>query len=97
VAATCASVADAIRAIDEHAPDAAILDVNLAGQLVYPVADRLIDRGIPFVFVTGYGRESIDPCYAAIRIIEKPVERQVLAGVFAQQTRRQQGALRVAL
>ena len=95
VAATCASVAEAIRAIDEHAPDAAILDVNLAGQLVYPVADRLIDRGIPFVFVTGYGRESIDSCYAAVRILEKPVERQVLAGVFAQQTRRpQQGALR---
>jgi PAS domain S-box-containing protein len=97
VAATCASVPEAIRAIDEHAPDAAILDVNLAGQLVYPVADRLIACGIPFVFVTGYGRESIDPSYATIRILEKPVERQVLAGVFAQSSRLQQGVLRAAI
>ena len=96
VAATCASVAEAIKAIDEHAPDAAILDVNLAGQLVYPVADRLIDRGIPFVFVTGYGRESIDSCYAAIQILEKPVEQQVLAAVFARSSRRKQAPLRAA-
>jgi two-component sensor histidine kinase/CheY-like chemotaxis protein len=96
VVATCASVPEAIRAIDEHAPDGAILDVNLAGQLVYPVADRLIDRGIPFVFVTGYGRESIDPRYAAIQILEKPVEQQVLAGVFATASRQQPPSLRVA-
>jgi two-component sensor histidine kinase/DNA-binding response OmpR family regulator len=95
VAVTCASVAEAIRAIDDYAPDAAILDVNLAGQLVYPVADRLRDRGIPFVFVTGYGRESIDPSYAAAQILEKPIERQVLAGVFARAAPRQHVALRV--
>jgi two-component sensor histidine kinase/DNA-binding response OmpR family regulator len=95
IAITCASVPEAIRAIDDYAPDAAILDVNLAGELVYPVADRLLDRGIPFVFVTGYGRESIDPSYAAIQILEKPVERQVLAGVFARSTPRQHVPLRV--
>ena len=95
IAVTCASVSEAIRAIDDYAPDAAILDVNLAGQLVYPVADRLLDRGIPFVFVTGYGRESIDPSYAAIQILEKPIERQVLAGVFAQSAPRQPVPLRI--
>jgi two-component sensor histidine kinase/DNA-binding response OmpR family regulator len=95
IAATCASVPEAIKAIDDYAPDAAILDVNLAGQLVYPVADRLLDRGIPFVFVTGYGRESIDESYAAIQILEKPVERQVLAGVFARSEQRQHVPLRV--
>src|SRR2546423_9030559 len=47
VAATCARVPDAMRAIEDNAPQAAILDVNLRGQLVYPVADRLLDRGIP--------------------------------------------------
>ena len=83
VTATCASVPDAMRAIEKNAPQAAILDVNLRGQLVYPVADCLMDRGIPFVFVTGYGRESIDRRYSFVKVLEKPVERQALEGLFA--------------
>jgi PAS domain S-box-containing protein len=83
VAATCSSVPDAMQAIEKNAPQAAILDVNLRGQLVYPVADRLMDRGIPFVFVTGYGRESIDRRYSFVKVLEKPVERQALEGLFA--------------
>jgi CheY-like chemotaxis protein len=82
IVATCASVAEAMKAIERNSPDAAILDVNLGGQLVYPVADRLMDLGIPFVFVTGYGRESIDRRYQSIQVLEKPVERQVLESVF---------------
>jgi PAS domain S-box-containing protein len=82
IVATCANISEAIKAIDESTPDAAILDVNLGGQLVYPVADRLLDRGIPFVFITGYGRESIDRRYSAIQVLEKPIERQALEGVF---------------
>ena len=81
--ATCASVAEAMKAIDRIALDAAILDVNLGGQLVYPVADRLMDLSIPFVFVTGYGRESIDRRYDSIHVLEKPVEREALGAVFA--------------
>jgi len=81
--ATCASVAEAMKAIDRIALDAAILDVNLGGQLVYPVADRLMDLSIPFVFVTGYGRESIDRRYDSIHVLEKPVEREALEAVFA--------------
>jgi hypothetical protein len=72
-----------MRAIEADPPRAAILDVNLRGQLVYPVADRLMDRGIPFVFVTGYGRESIDRRYSFVKVLEKPVERQALEGLFA--------------
>ena len=81
--ATCASVVEAMKAIERNAPDAAILDVNLAGQLVYPVADRLMDLHIPFVFVTGYGRESIDRRYDSVYVLEKPVEREALEAVFA--------------
>src|SRR5262249_22268936 len=40
--------------------DAGIIDVNLGGEFVYPVADVLAARNIPFVFITGYGVESID-------------------------------------
>ena len=83
IIANCGSVSDAVRAIDSETPDAAILDVNLGGEFVYPVADRLLERGVPFVFLTGYGRESVDQRYQFVQILEKPVGRQVLETVFA--------------
>src|SRR5262249_55134475 len=51
---------DALAAIKSGPIDAAVLDINLAGTMVYPVADELVARGIPFVFVTGYGIESVE-------------------------------------
>jgi two-component sensor histidine kinase/DNA-binding response OmpR family regulator len=83
IVANCGSVSDALKAIDGEMPDAAILDVNVGGEFVYPVADRLLERGIPFVFLTGYGRESVDARYQFVQILEKPVGRQVLESVFA--------------
>ena len=58
----------------EAAPEAAILDVNLCGEMVYPVADFLIARGVPFVFATGYDQTVLPERYAAIRRLEKPFE-----------------------
>ena len=55
-------------------PDAASLDVSLAGETVYPLADGLIARGVPFVFTTGYDQAAIPAAYAHIRRLEKPVE-----------------------
>jgi PAS domain S-box-containing protein len=52
----------------------AILDVNLDGEEVYPVADALAERGVPFVFVTGYNAGHIAPRYAHVAVIEKPVD-----------------------
>jgi two-component sensor histidine kinase/DNA-binding response OmpR family regulator len=82
IVAICATVSEAMKAIDETSPGAAILDVNLGGQLVYPVADRLSTLGTPFVFVTGYGRESIDRRFSSAVVLEKPVERHVLGSIF---------------
>jgi len=48
-------LAEAVDAADRERCDAAVLDVNLAGERIYPVADILSRRKIPFVFVTGYG------------------------------------------
>jgi DNA-binding response OmpR family regulator len=48
-------LAQALDAADRETCDAAVLDVNLAGERIYPVADILSRRSIPFVFVTGYG------------------------------------------
>jgi DNA-binding response OmpR family regulator len=51
------SIPEALDAIDRSPPDAAILDLNLRGTKVYPVAERLAAAGIPFVFATGGGQE----------------------------------------
>ena len=55
--ANIAKVAGHVVAIDI---DVALLDVNLACQLVYPVAERLRKRGVPVIFLTGYGNVGID-------------------------------------
>jgi PAS domain S-box-containing protein len=73
---------DAIAAIESDEIDAAILDVNLDGEMVYPLADMLAHRGVPFIFVTGYGAESIDRRFKHIPVIQKPVERHVLQRIF---------------
>jgi hypothetical protein len=58
--------------------DCAVLDLNLGGNPVYPVAASLAGRGIPFAFVTGYGRESIEPDFAHVPVMQKPVTREAL-------------------
>ena len=62
--------------------NAGIIDVNLGGEFVYPVADVLAARKIPFVFITGYGVESIDSRFGYVPIVKKPVQRQVLQKIF---------------
>jgi two-component SAPR family response regulator len=62
--------------------DAGIIDINLGGEFVYPVADVLAARKLPFVFVTGYGVESIDGRFAHVPIVKKPVQRQALQSIF---------------
>jgi len=73
---------DAIAAVKDNDIAAAILDINLAGTLVYPVAEELSSRGIPFVFVTGYGVESIDKRFSDIPVLQKPIERETLQRIF---------------
>jgi PAS domain S-box-containing protein len=77
---------DALAAIEADEIDAAILDVNLDGEMVYPLADLLTERGVPFIFVTGYGSESIDDRFTHIPVIQKPVERHVLQRIFVVST-----------
>jgi PAS domain S-box-containing protein len=73
---------DALAAARSHDINAAVLDVNLGGELIYPVADCLIARGVPFVFVTGYGVETIDARFAHVPVLQKPIGRQVLHDAF---------------
>ncbi len=74
--------ADAVAVAQDCDIEAAILDVNLGGELVYPVADVLAARGVPFVFATGYGAESIDQQFRHVPVLEKPIEREKLERLF---------------
>jgi len=73
-------VAEAIALVSqETCLDAAVLDINLGRETVFPVADALQQRGIPFVFATGYDQRIIPPRYAAVQRLEKPVDTRLLA------------------
>jgi CheY-like chemotaxis protein len=61
-----------------EALDVALLDVNVGGQLVTPVADALVKRAIPFVFCTGYAAASLPAPHAAVPILMKPCQAQQL-------------------
>jgi PAS domain S-box-containing protein len=72
------TLADAIAAADAERFDAAVLDMNLNGEQVYPLADRLIEQSVPFVFVTGYAAAVVAERFSHIPLLQKPIEPQML-------------------
>ncbi|VWX51902.1 response regulator [Novosphingobium sp. 9U] len=87
------SCTQALAMIREEAPDLALLDGNLNGERIDAVADELATRGIPFAFVSGYGREHLPIGHQDRPIITKPfiaAEICDLAGQLAEQVRTEQ-------
>ena len=80
VAGPAGSVAEALALLETELDrlDGAVLDVNLGHERVYPVADVLMTRGIPFVFTTGYDAAAVPKSYSDIPRCEKPVDEQRL-------------------
>ena len=70
--AYAASVPEALTRIDTARPDIAVLDVNLAGKPVFPVAEKLAALGVPFMFTTGYGASGVPREWAGRPVIQKP-------------------------
>lgn len=64
--------------------DGAVLDVNLGGELVFPVADELMAKGIPFLLATGYSGDEIPERYALIPRLTKPAAPQDIMSELAQ-------------
>lgn len=62
--------------------DAAVLDVNLDGQEIYPVAEILAKRGKPFVFVTGYGEGGLSDPYRNRPTLQKPFQTEQIKAVL---------------
>lgn len=88
VAAAVTRPEAALSALERTGVDAALLDVNLGhGMTSYPVADALTARGVPFLFITGYGTGALAPAYRGRPILPKPVDermlRVVLSGLLA--------------
>ena len=73
---------EALLAAKEGDFDAAILDINLGDGMAYPVAEILAERGVPFVFVTGYEADTIDDRFSEVPVLQKPIERQMLQRLF---------------
>jgi CheY-like chemotaxis protein len=76
------SVSEALKLVDSLEIDGAILDVNLGGQRVYPVADVLAARHIPFVFVTGYGSAGLRDLDRNRPVLQKPYRANLLAEII---------------
>jgi CheY-like chemotaxis protein len=68
------NVDEAIGLIGRRLPDAALLDNNLHGQSVAPVAATLTERGVPFAFVTGNDRDSLPSAFIAAPVVRKPFD-----------------------
>ncbi|PAU65850.1 hypothetical protein BZL41_04930 [Pseudomonas sp. PIC25] len=67
-----ASVDEGLRLASSVEADIAILDINVAGVQVYPVAERLAERRIPFVFSTGYGASGLPERWQDRPVLSKP-------------------------
>src|SRR5690242_259981 len=79
-----ARLAQAVSAARGHELDCAVLDINLNGEVVLPVADALEGRGVPFVFVSGYGSIGADRRFAGRPFVRKPFKRDEIARALAQ-------------
>ncbi len=60
-------------------PDAAILDVNIGGKQVFPIAQILQRRGVPMIFATGYGVSGLPEEWRLYPVIAKPYSRDDVA------------------
>jgi CheY-like chemotaxis protein len=83
VAGTAARFEDALALAQEVKADGAILDINLNGSEVYPIADVLARRGIPFVFASGYGESSVPGPYQRYPTMQKPFRQETLENELA--------------
>jgi len=64
---------DGLAALDLETVDAAVLDVRINAKEVFPLADRLAERGVPFIFVTGYNRNVLPVRFDRSRCVLKPL------------------------
>jgi CheY-like chemotaxis protein len=83
VVGPAASVYQALAMMAAEAIDVAMLDVNLNGEMSYPIADALAARGVPFFFSTGYHKDRLLERYRTAPALQKPFHLSELTDVLA--------------
>ena len=81
IAAETGRIEEALALAKQAEFDVAILDVNLNGQPVTPVVEVLLERGVPFVFATGYGADH-DPRFKDAPLLGKPFRQERLEALL---------------
>jgi CheY-like chemotaxis protein len=83
-----ARVKHAIELVERESVDLAVLDLNVAGELVYPVAEALARRGRPFLFATGLDAAALNGAFRDRPVLQKPYSigklRQAIVAGLAQ-------------
>lgn len=83
-----AEIEEALKLATSADIDAALLDVNLGGRPIFPVADALRARGVPYAFASGYGEAGISEDHKGASVLQKPFReadlRRVLEGLVSQ-------------
>jgi CheY-like chemotaxis protein len=82
VAAEAGEINEAIRLAQSAEFDLAILDVNVNGKVISPVADLISARNLPFIFATGYGSSGLPEEYRDRPALQKPFQIETLARVI---------------
>ena len=78
VAAEAGSIEEAMALAKDADFDIAVLDVNLNGQPITPVVEVLVQRGLPFVFASGYGQRGVPEPYRSSPTLQKPFQVDAL-------------------
>ena len=79
IAAEAGEISEAIRLVQSTEFDFAILDVNVNGKVISPVADLVKARNRPFIFATGYGSSGLPEEYRDRPALQKPFQIETLA------------------
>jgi CheY-like chemotaxis protein len=72
IAVMCTDLDEALQAATSATFDFAVLDINLNGLRSFPIADLLAERGVPFLFATGYGAKILPDRHARVPVVQKP-------------------------
>jgi CheY-like chemotaxis protein len=77
-------VPEAIQRLHESRPDGAILDINVSGEMVFPVADALDEAQVPFMIITGYTRDHVPERHRMRPFLQKPYSAAALVSMLVQ-------------
>ena len=82
VVGPAAEIEEALKLANDAEIDAALLDVNLGGRPIFPVADALKARGVPFAFASGYGEAGLSESHRGALVLQKPFREADLRRVL---------------